>query len=68
MESLVWWKKRVDKLQEGDNVCNDLDQVSDFDEQGYVDLTGSPTKVSFVMKDETNAETMKRLKFKGWWR
>lgn len=67
MHSLVPWKKRRDKLQDNDNVSGCGDQVQDFDEQGYTSLTGSPKSVKFIMKDETNAESMTLMGIK-WWR
>ena len=63
MESLVYWKKRRDKFQDSD-INGPGDQVDDFDEQGYVKLTGSHDKVKFIMKDETNASSMKKLGIK----
>jgi hypothetical protein len=66
MDTLVKWKKRRDKFQDSDNVSGMGDQVDEFDEQGSVGLTGSPTEVKFIQKDETNAEAMKHLKLKWW--
>ena len=64
MQSLVKWKKRRDCFQNSDNISGCGDQVDDFSEQGNIGLTGSPKEVKFIMKDETNAEAMKKLKIK----
>jgi hypothetical protein len=66
MDGLVPWKKRRDKFQDSDNVSGMGDQVDCFDDMESPGLTGSPTEVKFIMKDETNAEAMKHLKLKWW--
>ena len=70
MEYLTSWKKRKDKHQESDNVKGMGDQVEGFSNMESPGLCGSPSKVSFIGKDETNAEAMKDLrilkKFDKW--
>ena len=66
MDSLVSWKRRRDFFQESDNVSGCGDQIEDFSEQGDVSLCGNPMGVKFIRKDETNAENLRKLKFKGW--
>jgi hypothetical protein len=66
MNSLVPWKKRRDRFQEGDNVSGCGDQVDQFDDMESPGLTGSLTTVKFIMKDETNAEAMKAFKSQWW--
>jgi hypothetical protein len=67
MESLVKWKRRVDIMQDSDNVLGAGDQINDFQDRESPSLTGSPTEVKFIMKDDTNAEAMKHLKMKKWY-
>ena len=64
METLVPWKKRRDKFQDSDNVSGMGDQIDSFEEREDPSLTGSPTEVKFIQKDETNAEAMRHLKLK----
>jgi len=65
---LTPWKKRRDKFQNNDNVNNNLDQVDCFAEMESPGLTGSPTSVKFIKKDETNAQSMKDMHMRMWWR
>lgn len=64
MESLVKWKRRRDKFQDGDNVKGMGDQIDDFTDRESLGLTGSPKCCKFIIKDETQAEAMKALKIK----
>lgn len=66
MNSLIKWKKRRDRFQCSDNVSGMGDQVEEFDDMESPCLTGSPKEVKFIMKDETNAETKRKLKLKSW--
>jgi len=74
METLVKWKKRRDLFQESDNVSGCGYQVPEFSERESLGggPIGSPKNVQFIMKDETQAETLRRLKGAGskklkWW-
>ena len=64
MDSLVRWKKRRDRFQDSDRVEGMGDNVGDFDDMERPSLTGSPTEVKFISKDETNATAMRRLKIR----
>jgi len=56
MASLVFWKKKVSKYRD----------EADDDELGprAPKLTDTMQPAAFVMRDETNAEAMEKMKFK----
>jgi len=58
MESLVPWKKKVNKYHDE---ADDDEAVPRAPK--LIDTMQEPT---FIMRDETNAEAMKRLKLKWW--
>lgn len=58
MESLVSWKKKVDKY--------DDEADGDFIDAREVKLTDQMQDPEFVMRDEHNAEAKKKLGFKQW--
>jgi hypothetical protein len=66
LRGLVSWKRRRDMFQNSDNVSGMGDQIEGLQDIEDASLTGSPTQVKFIMKDETNAEAMKALKLKWW--
>ena len=67
LEGMVPWKRRRDMYQNSDNVQGMGDQVEGIQDMEATSLTGSPTQVKFIMKDETNAEAFRTLKLKPWW-
>jgi len=67
LQGLVPWKQRRDMFQNNDNVSGMGDQVDGFQDMEDASLTGSPTEVKFIMKDETNADAFRALKHKKWW-
>ena len=60
-------KERRDIFQDSDQVDGMGDQISEFSDQAYPSLTGSPKGVQFIRKDETNLDAMKKLGFKETW-
>ena len=61
MDSLVFWKAKPDKYRD--------ETDSDDTEVREPKLTDTLQECSFVMRDETNAKAVRRLKNKGkqWW-
>lgn len=64
---MVPWRKRRDSFQNSDNVSGMGDQVDCFEDMEEPGLTGSPTEIKFITKDETNASAFRALKLKKWW-
>lgn len=65
-DSLVSWKTRPDIHTEEDNINHIGDNITEWDEHGSPSLVGPPNKVTFIMKDETNAQAMRAMKMKRW--
>lgn len=66
LDGLVPWKKRMDSFQDNDHVSGMGDQVDTFDDMESPGLSGSPTEVKFIQKDETNAKAMNHMGFRWW--
>ena len=58
MESLVSWKKKRDKY------CDEAD--GDGHQVRAPKLVDTMQDVEFIMRDETNAKAMRRMKIKWW--
>lgn len=60
MENLVPWKKKVNKYHDEADEDEGTPRAPKL-----IDTMQTP---AFVMRDEHNAEVMKTLKFKQWWK
>ena len=66
LKGMVNWKHRRDNFQNSDNVKVNGDQIDCFEDVESPGLTGSPTEVKFIQKDETNADACRIMKIRWW--